>query len=124
MKEKQICEAFFAQAQQMLTYSLFEEPFELFHVPNGFPAYTPSLKLYLAAQIRMGMKKGISDYIAMNGKKVIAIEYKRPKGGKFSPEQKAFEERCNNLGIPYYKAKTVEEGLDALRKEFGSREVK
>jgi len=62
-----------------------------FHVPNG----SISKPQYRAKLTRMGLKKGVPDVIILDvppGKPWVgvAVEMKRQKGGKVSPEQDAW----------------------------------
>lgn len=61
---------------------------------------------------------GITDLIVMPPKVTIWAELKRPKGGVQSPEQKLFQQACEQMGHTYVIWRCLEECIDTLGK-FG-----
>jgi hypothetical protein len=66
---------------------------------------------------RMGVKAGCPDIILMKrGGQVVQIELKTAKG-RMNSNQKAWQRRSVELGIPYYICRSVEEVQAVLKAE-------
>ena len=86
------------------------------HVPNeiGWNNNKVAQMLYAAAKA-MGMIVGTADYLFLSANGSIAMEAKS-KTGKQHDGQKDFEIWCREKGVPYYLFRTVEEGIEILKK--------
>ena len=64
-----------------------------------------------------GMEPGIQDLtIYLPDSEVLNLEFKRPKGGKQSPDQKVIEFKLKQLGHTYYLIRSVEEVFNLIAK--------
>jgi len=69
----------------------------------------------------MGMKAGVTDInIVKDGGGYFGIELKTRKG-KQSAVQKDWQARCEELHIPYYLCRSVNEVITVLEKEFNRK---
>lgn len=99
-------------------------------VPNSlyFPARTEAERNIISRVVSQmkntGMlTPGAPDVVALSNRGALCIELKRdvsrdlfrrrPKG-RLSPEQRAFRDRCNDVGVPYIVAYSWEEVRAAL----------
>lgn len=83
--------------QECVTFSdwLLMSGYKYTHIPNE--TYTTFMGTKMKNK-RMGVKKGIPDYmIVVPNKGLVFIEMKRQKGGKVSPEQKEWIEELNKI---------------------------
>jgi len=81
-----------------------------FHCPNGIPCS----KETGARFVKLGMKAGVPDLC-------FVLPYARPaflevktKGGRQSIAQRAFEMKCNFVGVPYAIVRSVTEAQEIL----------
>ena len=86
------------------------------HVPNeiGWSNSRVSQMIYAAAKA-MGMIVGTSDYVILGADRSLALEAKS-KTGQLHNGQKDFRAWCAEQNVPYEVFRTVEEGLEILRK--------
>lgn len=64
-----------------------------------------------------GMETGIQDLtIYLPEGQVLNLEFKRPKGGAQSPDQKDIESKLKQLGHTYYLVRTPDEVFDLIAK--------
>lgn len=111
--EDAICINFASRLQRETRQGNFKAVW--FHVANEFAG--SERKLFGAKLKAMGKIKGCADYIFMWHGGNIAIEFKtKLKTSKQSKEQIAFEQWCKDMGVPYYVARSSEEGFKILRK--------
>jgi len=112
--------------QTEILYRLARYPVVAIPVPNGIwlPARNEAEHAVVARLIaRMksdGMlTPGACDIVLIGEKRAICLELKRPPirdlfgrvkpGGRLSPEQKAFEQRCIDCGVEYIVASSWED---------------
>lgn len=69
---------------------------------------------YYSAKVKFEGKKGASDRIFIGWGDVFFIEFKRPKGGKVSGNQKVFANTMAAHGVDVFFAKTVEEAKEVI----------
>jgi hypothetical protein len=113
MLEKDICIPFVNMIKRL--EHLAKKPFVWFHVVNEFDKKRNSYahNFHLA---KMGRVSGVADYIFLWKDGCLCLEFKTQKGRQ-SDSQKKFEQNCKDRGIPYYLARSVEEGFRVLEKE-------
>tara|TARA_R100001530_G_scaffold135793_2_gene113949 strand:- start:64 stop:432 length:369 start_codon:yes stop_codon:yes gene_type:complete len=116
MKENLICIRFINQLKDLEAINQIKaEHLMYFHIPNG-GSRKSSLEGYQFKII--GVLPGVADYQFMwsDGSltKIGFIEFKTAKG-KQQPTQKAFEEKCKLLNIPYEIARSTEDGINILK---------
>lgn len=64
---------------------------------------------------KKGTKKGVPDFMFLEGNQIIWLEFKTPTG-KQSKEQKEFQEMCKRAdNMFYYVVRSIEEGLKILK---------
>lgn len=84
------------QEQEVFIQYLRLKGYDYFRVPNE--TYTKSWS-QKAKNKRLGVVKGIPDLFVIKDNKLIAVEMKRRKGGRTTPEQKEWIEKLNNAGV-------------------------
>lgn len=67
----------------------------------------------------LGMLKGVSDVVVLLPNNVLFIEFKSPKGVQ-RLEQREFENRCLNLGFPYYVCRSLEQFKDIIQSNLST----
>lgn len=85
------------------------------HVPSETFTRSWSQK---AKNKRMGVRKGFPDYVIAGKSKAICIEMKRTKKGVVSPEQKAWIEELNKIGLPAFICYGFDEAKEVLDREL------
>ncbi len=60
---------------------------------------------------QQGVSKGFPDYLVITGGILIAIELKRTKGSRTSPEQLEWIDALNEVGVPARVCKGAEEAI-------------
>lgn len=96
------------------SYIQIKKPnFVYFHVPNEIssnknPIFGAKLK-------KMGKTNGVADYIFLWENGSGCIEFKAGKNG-LTESQKTFSENCSKFKIPYEVARSVDEGINILKK--------
>ena len=85
------------------------------HVPNETFTKSWSQK---AKNKRMGVRKGFPDYVIAGRNKAIVIEMKRVSGGRVSPEQKAWHEELNKIGLPAFICNGFDEARAVIDREL------
>lgn len=90
------------------------DPFNLIHIPNE-----GERSLALGAKMRrMGLRKGVADYMVLkNGRLAGWMEFKW-KSGDLTDEQREFAAKAKRDGVPFVIIRRVEEFILAL-KEWG-----
>lgn len=64
---------------------------------------------------KKGLKRGVPDYLFIDGNQLVWLEFKTPTG-KQSKEQKEFQEMCKATdNMFYYVVRSIEEGLKILK---------
>lgn len=107
--EEALCKQFWKNVQHYLFLKLYHEEPIIFHVPNG--GFRDSIEGSKFKQ--MGVTAGVADYVAINSKSTLFIEFKSPTGSLVT-SQKAFQKKAKKLGIPYVIVKSAQEGIQAL----------
>lgn len=69
---------------------------------------------------QQGVSKGFPDYLVIVNGKLIAIELKRLKGSKTSPEQIEWIEALNNVGVPAQVCKGAEAAIAFITEQGGT----
>ena len=84
----------------------------VFAIPNaGFRTLRMGARMK-----REGMRAGMADLgVMMPAGRIGWLELKRPKAGRQSVQQKAFQQRCLRLGHPYAIIRTMDEAKRILR---------
>ncbi len=79
---------------------------------------TPTQKSQLIAQAkREGMENGVQDLsIYLPESQILNLEFKRPKGGKQSPDQVVIESKLKELGHNYYLVRTPKHCFELIAK--------
>lgn len=67
----------------------------------------------------IGQSKGFPDYLIIVNDKLIAIEMKREKGGKVSPEQQDWLDALAKVGVDGYVAHGANEAMEIVQKHIG-----
>lgn len=112
--EKQICNVFFAQYQQLKLFNYFPKKLKVFHIANE----QNNNMLYTKSLLRMGMCPGAPDYLVIyQGGKAAFIEFKRDEkeAKKKNENQLKFKLECEELGVPYLLTWKPEEAIEWLR---------
>ena len=65
---------------------------------------------------RIGQSKGFPDYLIIVNDKLIAIEMKREKGGKVSPEQQDWLDALAKAGVDGYVAHGANEAMEIVQR--------
>ena len=114
-----------AQEQEGFTDWLAWRHFPFFHVPNETGGRDASLTIRAAKMKRAGVKRGVPDlfvFIPVKGAtgevdsyQPLAIEMKRAKGGKVSPEQEQWGAILQCAGIPWRVCHGCGEAMDFVR---------
>ncbi len=63
---------------------------------------------------RQGTSKGFPDYLVIANNRLLAIELKRVKGGRATPEQKEWLEHLNNVGVPAKVCHGADEAIEFI----------
>ena len=84
----------------------------VFAIPNaGFRTLRMGARMK-----REGMRAGMADLgVMMPAGRIGWLELKKPKAGRQSIQQKAFQQRCLRLGHPYAIARSFDEAKAILR---------
>jgi len=84
----------------------------VFAIPNaGFRTLRMGARMK-----REGMRAGMADLgIMLPAGRIGWLEIKRPKAGRQSVQQKAFQRRCLRLGHPYAIVRTMDEAKHILK---------
>jgi hypothetical protein len=79
---------------------------------------TPIQKSQLITQAkREGMENGVQDLsIYLPESQILNLEFKRPKGGKQSPDQVVIESKLKELGHNYYLVRTPKHCFELIAK--------
>lgn len=88
-----------AQEADVLVAYLRRRSIPFTHIPNE-TGHTMEARRRAVRMKRQGVSRGFPDYIVVLRKRVIAIELKRQRGSKTSPEQTAWVETLNDSGMP------------------------
>ena len=72
---------------------------------------------------QQGLSRGFPDYLVLVEGQAIAIELKRQKGSKTSPEQAAWVEALNDAGVPAKVCKGFDEARQFIE-TFTTKEGK
>jgi hypothetical protein len=81
----------------------------IFSVPNGGTRNIREAILLKAT----GLTAGVSDLIVIKQNEVIFVEVKT-EVGKQSKDQKAFEQKVNNLGFKYFLVRSLDEFIKII----------
>ena len=83
------------------------------HVKNE--NYGPKQKWKKLADMHMGVRRGVPDYIVLTTKGLVFIEMKRQKGGTLSPKQKQWLMQLREYGkVTAIECKGFPEAKNAL----------
>lgn len=83
------------------------------HIKNE--SYGPKQKWKRIADMHMGLRRGVPDYMVVTTKGIMFIEMKRRKGGVLSPKQKEWLKHLNEYGkVPAVECKGFPEAKNAL----------
>ena len=112
--ELEMCMAFSSKLRSIVLDGKLNGVFT--HVPNeiGWSKNKVAQAIYAGAKA-MGMIVGTSDYIFIGPHGGLALEAKT-KTGTQNPGQKDFEVWCKEQGVPYHVFRSVDEGVDLLKK--------
>jgi hypothetical protein len=112
--ESTICIQFVQYLQTMLEFKQIPEIIPI-HIPNeGKRSLAMNMLL-----TRMGMLSGCSDYlIIIPGGRLIAIEFKRDKTAKPTPNQLIFRATCIRMGVPHLFTWDIEEAYQFIQKQL------
>src|ERR1044072_8317229 len=80
---------------------------------------TPEAKRRAIRVKRQGVSKGFPDYLVITSNGLVAIELKRVKGSKTSPEQLDWIEALTTAGIPAEICKGAQAAIDFINKVEG-----
>jgi hypothetical protein len=112
MLEADICEAFYAQYEELSLLGEFKSDPLVFHVPNE----RRTSQQYGAKLKRMGVLAGVADYCIVHSEgKVAFIEFKRNAKCKLSPAQEHFKNSCEDLKVPYLLTYSADKAIDFLK---------
>ena len=116
MREDQICKQFVNEINNLIALNqLKAKDLRFFHIPNG--GLRP--KKEAVNFKRMGTLKGVPDYQFIwhsnKGAEFGFLEFKLPKKGYLTPEQKAFKKFCDDCDIPYEVVRSTEEAINFLK---------
>jgi hypothetical protein len=110
MKERQICEEFISQIDQLVALNQLSR-FDVLHINNGEHSGTQRQCMRANAKAnRMGQRKGVADYLVF-GRHFLEAKTKR---GILSEDQRAFRAWCEARGIEYRVFRSVREGVDLV----------
>lgn len=82
--------------------------------PANELAWQPKTTPRIALARALGMIQGTPDYLFLWHGGSLAMEFKA-KGGYQTDGQKAFEQWCNVVGVPYFVVRSTAQGLSILR---------
>jgi hypothetical protein len=116
ISESDRCVTFFKEMQyRMLT---MENPPILYHIANEhMMGRSKDYIGFLMKLLRMGMRKGVFDYIAHTKDKIVYIEFKTEKG-KLSSNQQVFAEDLIKKDIPYLVTTDIDKAIKFLLEHF------
>lgn len=84
------------------------------HIPNEVAGGTKNAGLRYAIAKALGMISGAADYVFLWDRGSAAIEMKAPRGTQ-NQNQSDFQKWCELMGVPYYLARSADEGEGILR---------
>ena len=99
-----------AQEGEALVAYLRIKGYYFTHIPNETGGSLEARRRAIRVK-RQGVSKGFPDYIILVNKKVVAIELKRTKGSKISPEQLEWVKRFNDYNVPASICKGADEAI-------------
>lgn len=82
------------------------------HIPNS--TWTTSIKVKTRNK-RLGVSRGVPDYMILTNKEIVFIEMKRKSGGIVSPEQLSWIKALSGLGYIAMVAKGFDEAKALLQ---------
>ncbi len=108
--EAKICYSFARELRSLTRADLFDCVW--FSVPNEYAGR--KLNIFGAMLRSLGKFNGVSDYIFLWETGCCCIEFKTPVG-KLSDDQLKYKEWCRLKKVPYYVARSKEDGLNILK---------
>lgn len=102
-----------AQEARMLTAYLRVRGFRFTHIANETGS-GQNARFQGIRNKQQGVSKGFPDYLVIVDDKLIAIELKRVKGGKVSPEQKEWIIALNKANIDAFVSYGAKDAIDYI----------
>ena len=106
------------QEAEALAAYLRTKGYDFTHIPNETGS-DPAARRRAVRMKRAGVSRGFPDYVIFAGGIRFAIELKRKKGGKASPEQRAWLEVLAAYGFECAIANGAEEAIEFIEEVKG-----
>lgn len=102
-----------AQEGEALVAYLRMKGLRFTHIPNE-TGHSLEARKRAVRMKRQGVSRGFPDYLIIVDDQLIAIELKRQKGSRTSPEQEEWVQALNDAGVPAKVCKGFDEARDFI----------
>lgn len=111
-----------AQEGSTLVAYLRVKNYRFTHIANETGS-SPEAKRRAIRVKQQGVSRGFPDYLVITNAGLVAIELKRLRGSKLSPEQNEWVDALNAAGVPAKVCRGAQEAIDFItRIELGNKQ--